>query len=259
MEGHFHVKTRRFVGSSNRKPHTYHVKLWTRSCTYNKTPLLGFSHIFAACHCQLIDFWQFVQGYYTTQAYLSTWAPLFYPIFNELEWPQYNELVIVHLDWMKRLIFGWQKSSCLHNKIDARETKTPQTCGLYKQLGHNWRSCPNKETTYRRSWCTSWTSYCTVIFLFTSIDLNHFKIAGPQALSILRKPIVIRKDAYPNIIMHSPKPPRKTQGEFMDVTNPLICQQSLPNDTSGVQTLDLGSDATCRISSATNSPKNNCC
>ena len=27
MEGPFHIKTRLFVGSSNRKPHTYHVKL----------------------------------------------------------------------------------------------------------------------------------------------------------------------------------------------------------------------------------------
>ena len=53
MAGRFHVKTRHFVGSSNRKPRTYHVTLQTGSCTCNKTLLLGFpcSHILAACHC----------------------------------------------------------------------------------------------------------------------------------------------------------------------------------------------------------------
>ena len=123
------------------------------SCTCRKTLLLGFpcSHILAACHCRSIDFRQFVQGYYTTHAYLSTWAPLFYPIFDELKWPQYNGPIIVPLDSMKCLTFGRPKSSRLHNEMDARKTRTPQTCGLCKQLGHNRRSCPNKETNDRRS------------------------------------------------------------------------------------------------------------
>ncbi|KAL6340122.1 hypothetical protein AAG906_038957 [Vitis piasezkii] len=34
VAGRFHVKTRHSVGNSNRKPHTYHVTLQTRSCTY---------------------------------------------------------------------------------------------------------------------------------------------------------------------------------------------------------------------------------
>ena len=49
---------------------------------------------------------------------------------------------------------------------------------------------------------------------------------GPQALSTLLKAIAIKKDAYPNLIVHSPKRPRQTQGELMDATNPPICQQS---------------------------------
>ncbi|KAL6314595.1 hypothetical protein AAG906_026935 [Vitis piasezkii] len=138
---------------ANRKPRTYHVTLQTGSCTCNKTLLLGFpcSHILATCHCRAIDFRQFVQGYYTTRAYLSTWAPLFYPIFDELEWPQYNGPIIVPSDSMKRLTSGRPKSSRLHNEMDARETRTPQTCGLCKQSGHNRRSCPNRETNDRRS------------------------------------------------------------------------------------------------------------
>ena len=76
VAGRFHFKTRHFVGSINRKPHTYHVILQMGSCTCNKTLLLEFpySHILTACHCQAIDFQQFVQGYYTTRAYLSTWV-----------------------------------------------------------------------------------------------------------------------------------------------------------------------------------------
>ncbi|KAL6319718.1 hypothetical protein AAG906_026797 [Vitis piasezkii] len=123
VAGRFHFKTRHFVGSINRKPHTYHVILQMGSCT-----------------C-----------YYTTCAYLSTWAPLFYLIFDELEWPQYNGPIIVPSDSMKRLTSGRLKSSCLYNEMDARETRTPQTCGLCKQSGHNRRSCPNKETNDRRS------------------------------------------------------------------------------------------------------------
>ena len=86
VDGRFHVKTRHSIGNSNRKPRTYHVNLQTRSCTCNKTLLLGFpcSHILVVCHCRAIDFQQFVQDY-TTHVYLSTWAPLFYPIFDELD------------------------------------------------------------------------------------------------------------------------------------------------------------------------------
>ncbi|RVW27306.1 hypothetical protein CK203_107311 [Vitis vinifera] len=91
--GRFHVKTGHSVGSSNRKPHTYHVTLQTGSCT-----------------C-----------YYSTRAYLSTWAPLFYLIFDDLEWPQYNGPIIVPSDSMKRLTSGRPKSSRLHNEMDARE------------------------------------------------------------------------------------------------------------------------------------------
>ncbi|RVX03620.1 Serine/threonine-protein phosphatase 7 long form-like [Vitis vinifera] len=39
VAGRFHVKTRHSVGSSNRKPRTYHVTLQTGSCTYMDTSL----------------------------------------------------------------------------------------------------------------------------------------------------------------------------------------------------------------------------
>ncbi|KAL6345686.1 hypothetical protein AAG906_017422 [Vitis piasezkii] len=39
VAGRFHVKTRHSVGSSNRKPRTYHVTLQMGSCTYMDTPL----------------------------------------------------------------------------------------------------------------------------------------------------------------------------------------------------------------------------
>ena len=140
--------------------------------------MLGFpcSHILAACHCRLIDFQQFVQRYYTTRAYLSTWAPLFYPIFYKFEWPQYNGPIIVPSNSMKHVTSDRPKSSCLHNEMDARETRTPQTCRLCKQSSHNRQSFPNRETNDKSNWCTSWTSYCTIIFLFININLNRFKI-----------------------------------------------------------------------------------
>ena len=48
---------------------------------------------------------------------------------------------------------------------------------------------------------------------------------GPQALPTLLKTIAVRKDAYPSLIVHSPKCPRRTQEELMDAANPSICQQ----------------------------------
>ena len=83
-------------------------------------------------------------------------------------------------------------------------------------------------------------------------------IVGPQALPTLLKSIAYRKGAYPNLIVHSPKRPWRTQGELMDVTNPSICQQSPPSDTLGVRIGDLRSETTCRTLGATNSPRSNC-
>ena len=58
VAGRFHVKTRHFVESSNRKPRTYHITLQMGSCTCNKTLLLRFpcSHILVVCHYRAIDF-----------------------------------------------------------------------------------------------------------------------------------------------------------------------------------------------------------
>ena len=51
---------------------------------------------------------------------------------------------------------------------------------------------------------------------------------GFQALLTLLKAIAVRKDVYPNLIVHSPKRPRRTQEELMDVANYPICQKSPP-------------------------------
>ena len=49
-------------------------------------------------------------------------------------------------------------------------------------------------------------------------------LVGPQVLSTLLKSIACRKCAYPNLIVHSPKRSRRTQGELMDTVNPPIYQ-----------------------------------
>ena len=46
---------------------------------------------------------------------------------------------------------------------------------------------------------------------------------GPQTLPTLLKAIAVRKCAYPNLIVHSPKLPRRIQEELMDAANPPIC------------------------------------
>ena len=59
---------------------------------------------------------------------------------------------------------------------------------------------------------------------FKPVTSTLIPLVGPQALPTLLKAIAVRKDAYHNLIVHSPKRPRRTQGELMDTTNPSICQ-----------------------------------
>ena len=79
------------------------------------------------------------------QSYYDTRANLFHPIYDEEEWTLYDGPTIVAPELMKRMGSGSPKSTRLHNEMDVREEKTTITCGLYKQLGHNWRSCKNRN------------------------------------------------------------------------------------------------------------------
>ena len=69
----------------------------------------------------------------------------FIQIFNEDEWPLYDCPTIVPPESMKRIGSGRPKSTRLHNEMDVREGKTTITCGLCKQMGHNRRSCKNRN------------------------------------------------------------------------------------------------------------------
>ena len=137
IQGRFHVKSR-----SGR---IHHLNLNDKKCTCGKTLIYEFScsHIIVACQHRCVDFRLFVQGYYTMQLYYDTRANLFYPIFNEDEWPLYDGPMIVAPESMKRQASGRPKSTRLYNEIDVREGKTTIKCGLCKQTGHNWWSCKN--------------------------------------------------------------------------------------------------------------------
>ena len=139
LQGRFHVKSR-----SGR---IHHLNLHEKKCTCGKTLIYGFpcSHIIAACQHRCVDFRSFVQGYYTTQSYCDTWASLFYPIFNEDEWPLYDGPTIVAPESMKRQVSGRPKSTRLHNEMDIREGKTKIKCELCKQQGHNRWSCKSRN------------------------------------------------------------------------------------------------------------------
>ena len=73
------------------------------------------------------------------------------------------------------------------------------------------------------------TSLASLLLKFLGVlTLCIFMPVGPQALPTLLKAIAVRKGAYPSLIVHSPKHPRRTQGKLMDTVNPPICQQSPP-------------------------------
>ena len=143
-----HIQGRLNVKS--RSGRTHRLNLHDKKCTCGKTLIYGFpcSHIIAACQDRCVDFWLFVQGYYTTQSYYDIWASLFHPIFNEEEWPLYDGPTIITLESMKCIGSRCPKSTWLHNEMDVREGKTTMTCGLGKQPGHNQRSCKNRNQVH---------------------------------------------------------------------------------------------------------------
>ena len=139
VKGLFHIKSR-----SGR---THRLNLHEKKCTCGKTLVYGFpcSHIIATYQHHCVDFHLFVEGYYTTQSYYDTWASLFHPIFNEDEWSIYDSPTIGPPESMQHMGSGRPKSTRLHNEMDVREGITSITCGLCKQLGHNRRSCKNRN------------------------------------------------------------------------------------------------------------------
>ena len=139
VQGRFHVKSR--------KGRTHQLNLHEKNCTCGKTLIYGFpcNHIIAACQHRCVDFWFFVQGYYTTQSYYDTWASLFHPIFNEDELPLYDGPTIISPEPMKRMGSERPKSTRLHNEMEVRERKKNIICGLCKQPGYNRRSCKNRN------------------------------------------------------------------------------------------------------------------
>ena len=66
-----------------------------------------------------------------------------------------------------------------------------------------------------------------LFFIKLRIYFLYIDVVGPHTLPTLLKTIVVRKCAYLNLIVHSPKRPRQTQKELMDAANPSICQQML--------------------------------
>ena len=56
---------------------------------------------------------------------------------------------------------------------------------------------------------------------------NEKPIVRPQALPTLLKAIIVRKNVYPNFIVHLPKRSRRTQEELIDTVNPPIYQPGL--------------------------------
>ena len=71
--------------------------------------------------------------------------------------------------------------------------------------------------------CQQFSSLATPL-RFKLMTSTLISLVGPQALPTLLKAIAVRKDVYPNLIVHSPNGPRRTQMELIDTTNPLICQ-----------------------------------
>ena len=105
---------------------------------------------------------------------------------------------------------------CIKEKVNGIELKLNLLAPTANTRGVDGRGQPSDLSTISPPPATP--------LGFEPVTSTLIPLVGPQALPTLLKAIAVRKDAYPNLIVHSPKRPRRTQGELMNTANSPICQ-----------------------------------
>ncbi|KAL4579442.1 hypothetical protein LXL04_015590 [Taraxacum kok-saghyz] len=97
-----------------------------------------------ACAKLSLNSWQYVDRCYSIVAYCDTWASEFLPIPHEAYWPQslFGEL-LPNLELLRNKK-GRPRSTRLRNRMDIKEQRSANLCGICKQSGHNRKKCPSK-------------------------------------------------------------------------------------------------------------------
>ncbi|KAH7850022.1 hypothetical protein Vadar_026624 [Vaccinium darrowii] len=136
------------VGSSNGQ---YKVDITHRSCGCKKWDLSGIpcTHAIAALNYLDHDIYDYVHDCYKIPTYLKTYSHLLNPINGRDLWPETNNFSLLPPDVEKK--FGRPK------KARRRELEEPtdptkfgrkgikMTCKLCGKVGHNKRTCKNKN------------------------------------------------------------------------------------------------------------------
>ena len=121
------------------------VNLKENKCSCNKWQSFGIpcSHVLDVCAHATIDSWQYVDKYFTMDAYARCYAPQFFPIPHKSYWSEPN-FPILHPNPTLLREKGRPRSSRIRNEMDWKEPSIKIRCGICKQEGHNRLKCPTK-------------------------------------------------------------------------------------------------------------------
>ena len=92
------------------------------------------SHVLAVCAHARFDSWQYVDRYFTMDAYARCYAPQFFPIPHKLYWPEPN-FPILHPNPTLLREKGRPRSSRIRNEMDWKELSVKIQCGICKNRG----------------------------------------------------------------------------------------------------------------------------
>lgn len=121
------------------------VRISEMTCTCGKWQIFHYpcSHLYAACKYANVDIWQYVDQFYSIDAYVGAYGHHFQPFEHEDYWtvpdmPRWLPNI------QRRRKKGRPQSSRLRNEMDWRENIQKPRCGICRIEGHDRRTCPNK-------------------------------------------------------------------------------------------------------------------
>ena len=106
-------------------------------CTCNKleTYNLLCSHVLAVCIMRHLPYERFVDPFYTSQSYASTYEHYFMPMIDKRSWPQYTGFELRH-DPDQIRGKGRPKTKSIANEMDVGKKKR-NICRRSGSEGHN--------------------------------------------------------------------------------------------------------------------------
>ena len=108
------------------------VRLDKRWCDFGKFQKLykPCSHVVVACKHAYHEYMNYIHIVFTLESASNVYRGLFGELCNEAYWPPCHEPIICLDPEKKRNSKGCLVSSCIHIKMDIRESRQPKWCSM---------------------------------------------------------------------------------------------------------------------------------